>query len=85
MFKLYCKNLVRKVTQSIKSYFERIEFEQSHCYHCKRKMTNKELESAKRWPVGGDDHTVPVCEDCVEEIIAEAWERRKRYWKWLNS
>ena len=85
MFELYCKNPFRGIIQTIKNFFKEIHFEQTHCYHCKREMTDKELEFAKRWPIDGDNHTVPVCEDCVEEIITEAWERRKRYYKWLHE
>lgn len=76
MFKLYCKNPFRKIVQAVKDFFDEIHFEQSHCYMCKRELTENEIKTAKRWFIGGDNHTVPVCDACVKETI-ESWNKQK--------
>ena len=76
MFKLHCKNPFRKISQAIKDFFNEIQFEESHCYICKRELTEEEIDTAKRWIIGGDNYSVLVCDACVKEM-REAWNKRQ--------
>lgn len=76
MFKLHCKNPFRKISQAIKNFFDEIHFEQTHCYMCKRELTEDERKTAERWFIGGDNHTAPVCDACVQEIL-ETWNKNR--------
>ena len=72
-----------KITGTIQNWIEKIAFERTYCHMCKREMTEEELKTCAQWPSG--DSSVPVCDDCKNEIIHNWWEyyesRQCPYWR----
>ena len=67
-----------KITGTIQNWIENICYDSTHCYSCKRVMAEKELDKAARWPSG--DSSVPICDECKEEIIRNFWKRHDYYY-----
>lgn len=78
MFGLRLKTFFRKIREHIAKFFEKLEYDMTHCYSCDRLMTEEELKTAARWPSG--DSSVPICDECKDEIIKNFWNQKERYY-----